>query len=93
MNTEKPKLWVINMQVWNKESSLGGWSRIMATLAQMGTALAIGMNQPDVAPDLGDITAQGSQIIASGYAFYAQLVLFTSACVTAWSKFISAFKG
>jgi fructose-1,6-bisphosphatase len=80
------------MKMIDKEQSLGGWSRIIATVGQLGTAVAIGMGQPDAAPDMADIASQGETIIASGYALYAQVVLLVGSVTTAWSKFSSVMK-
>jgi len=76
--------------VWDKDSSLGGWSRIVATVGQLGTAVAIGMGQPDASPDMANVASSGSDLIATGYMFYAQLVLVGGALATAWSKFRSS---
>ena len=75
------------IKVWDKESSLGGWSRIIATIGQLSMAVAIGMGSPESTPDLSDVAGQGAGIISSGYALYAQIILFAGSCLTAWSKF------
>jgi len=68
----------MEFKMWDKESSLGGWSRIMASVGQLGTAAFIG------------IQSSGETLIASGHDLYAQVILTIGAAITAWSKLRSS---
>jgi len=78
--------------MWDKESSLGGWGRIVASVTQIGAAVAILANRPDAVPDLTDAAGQGQAIIDQGYALIEAITLFISGGITAWSKFFTFLK-
>ena len=79
------------IQVINKESSLWGWSRIIAIGTAMGSFAAVSMGQPDAAPDLGDLSNAGVEVIDAGYFLYAKVLSFVSVGMVTYSKIRSMF--
>jgi hypothetical protein len=79
------------MKIIDKESSLWGWSRIMAALTAFASFGAIALGQPDAAPDITDIATSGTAVIDAAYLLYAKVGLLVSACLAAYSKVRSLF--
>ena len=76
----------------DQQSSLKGWSRIIAILTQVGLLAAVSVGSPENAIDLGDISTQGEGIIKSGFALYTQIGLLVSTLVTTYSKYFAMYK-
>jgi hypothetical protein len=70
----------------DKESSLWGWSRIIAALTALGSFGAILIAQPDQVPSLSEVANHGTEVIDAFYLLIAKLGLLITACLTVWSK-------
>lgn len=79
------------LKIIDKQSSLWGWSRIIATLTAFGTAGAIAIGQPDAAPNLTDVANQGAAVIDAAYLLYAKIGALITGILVAYSKIRSLF--
>ena len=74
------------MKLIDKETSMFGWGRIMASLAALVSFGAIVIGQPDAAPGTDALATGGTEVIDAAYILYAKIGALVSAVLAFWSK-------
>ena len=74
------------MKLIDRETSMFGWGRIMASLAALVSFGAIAIGQPDAVPSTDALATGGTEVIDAAYLLYAKVGALVAAGFAFWSK-------